>query len=192
LNFFRKLSFNLWYYQDPPWDTGVSPPELLEYIETHPPGKALDLGCGTGTNVITLAQSGWGVTGVDFAHQAIKRAKKKILRAGVKVDLRLDDVTKLIDLTGPYDLILDMGCFQSLSSKKTSTYIRNIARLLDQNGTFIMYGFFKDPPNSGTGLSETHLKALSAHLQLIKRKDGTERGLLPSAWFTYQHKNEGL
>ncbi|HZD55845.1 MAG TPA: class I SAM-dependent methyltransferase, partial [Anaerolineales bacterium] len=67
----RRIFFNLWYYREPPWDTGISPPELLAFIESHPAGQALDLGCGTGTNVITLARNGWQVTGVDFAPRAI-------------------------------------------------------------------------------------------------------------------------
>ncbi len=59
---FRRLAFNFWYFRKPPWDSGISPPELLEFIRTHPAGKAIDLGCGTGTNVITLAKAGWQVT----------------------------------------------------------------------------------------------------------------------------------
>ena len=55
MNFLRRLSFLLWYFRDPPWDTNISPPELLDFINRHPPGRVLDLGCGTGTNVITLA-----------------------------------------------------------------------------------------------------------------------------------------
>jgi len=38
-----------------PWDTGVPPPELVSVVEGNDrlvPGKALDLGCGTGTNSI--------------------------------------------------------------------------------------------------------------------------------------------
>ena len=65
---FRRIYFNLLYlFTRPPWDTGVSPPELYDFIENHEPGRAIDIGCGTGTNVITLAQAGWQVTGVDFA-----------------------------------------------------------------------------------------------------------------------------
>ena len=52
----RRLNFTFWYYFHPPWDSGISPPELLEFIEQHPAGRAIDLGCGTGTNVVTLAQ----------------------------------------------------------------------------------------------------------------------------------------
>ena len=39
----RRLSFNFWYFRKPPWDSGISPPELLEFIQTHPAGKAIDL-----------------------------------------------------------------------------------------------------------------------------------------------------
>ena len=57
-----------------PWDTNITPPEVKEFIAAAPPGKALDLGCGTGTNAITLAQHGWQATGVDFAPKAIRTA----------------------------------------------------------------------------------------------------------------------
>src|SRR5438132_11612963 len=52
-----------------PWDSGVPPPELVEVVEgpqALEPGRALDLGCGTGTNCIYLAEHGWDATGVDF------------------------------------------------------------------------------------------------------------------------------
>jgi len=73
----RKLWFTRAYYKHPVWDTGTSPPELLSFIESHTPGKALDIGCGTGTNAITLAKSGWQVTGVDYVARAIRLAKKR-------------------------------------------------------------------------------------------------------------------
>ena len=87
MNFLRRLFFNIWYYQSgifqtPPWDTGISPPELINYLESHTPGLALDLGCGTGTNVITMAEYGWQVTGVDFVRRAISKARDKAIHAG--------------------------------------------------------------------------------------------------------------
>ena len=97
-----------------PWDTGVSPPELTEFIRSHAPGRALDLGCGTGTNVITLAQHGWWVTGVDFAWRAIRVARRKARRSGVEVELQVADVTRGDAVSGPYDLVLDLGCFHNL------------------------------------------------------------------------------
>src|SRR3990172_1030198 len=122
----RRLFFNLWYNWKPPWDTGISPPELMDFISHHPPGRALDLGCGTGTNVITLAQHGWQATGIDFAQRAIKKAHRKARQAGVNVDLRVADVTRLEELSGLFELILDMGCYHSLPSAGRQAYLSNL------------------------------------------------------------------
>jgi methylase of polypeptide subunit release factors len=60
----------------PRWDTGITPPELIELVESGqvPPGRALDIGCGTGTNAVFLAQRGFEVVGTDVAWLAIRRA----------------------------------------------------------------------------------------------------------------------
>ena len=112
-NLFRRLSFHYWYFRQPPWDTGISPPELLEFINTNRPGRAIDIGCGTGTNVITLAKAGWQVTGVDFAPRAIKLAKQKLKRVGAQAELSVNDATRLRGITGPFELALDLGDHRS-------------------------------------------------------------------------------
>jgi len=185
MNFFKKLFFNFWYLGSPPWDTGVSPPELKHFIEEHPPGKALDLGCGTGTNVITLTKNGWQATGVDFASRAIREARRKAKQAGIEARFLDEDVTHLDDVEGPFDLILDMGCFHNLEGESIRAYCDNLERMLADGGTFLMYGFFRQDADS-TGLTEAHLACLNETLQLAERQDGSERGKRPSAWFTYR------
>ncbi len=186
MKFLRRPFYNFWYFLNPPWDTGTSPPELISFIESHPPGRALDLGCGTGTNVITLAKHGWEVTGVDFAPRAIRIARRKARKAHVNVDLRVEDVTKLETLSGPFDLVLDMGCFHSLSQRGKRDYIINLAQLMTPGGTYLMYGFFKQPEDSGPGLTEADVENIKENLRLTDRQDGTERGVRPSAWFTFR------
>ena len=186
MSLFRRLFFNLWYFRQPPWDTGVSPPELMEFIEAHPPARALDLGCGTGTNAITLSQHGWKTMGIDFAPHAIQIARRKARDLEIKVEFRVENVTTLDTLAGPFDLVLDIGCFHSLSSRDKETYLKELFRLLAPGGTYLMYGFFKPRDGAGPGLIEEDLDLLSTSLSLMRRRNGTERGLHPSAWFDYQ------
>ena len=63
-----------------PWDTGITPPEVVELVDgpsALPPGRALDLGCGTGTNVRYLAVHGWDVVGVEADVRAFDAARER-------------------------------------------------------------------------------------------------------------------
>jgi SAM-dependent methyltransferase len=182
----RRLRFQWKYFWNTPWDTGISPPELMQFIADHPPGRALDLGCGTGTNAITFASHGWQVTGIDFAWRAIKIARRKARQKGVDVDLRVGDILKLDDRSGPFDLVLDIGCYHSLPEPEMETYAENLERLLAPRGKFLMYGFFREPGGTGPGMLETSLSRISARLKLLNRTDGTERGLRSSVWMTFE------
>jgi len=74
----RWIRFNLLYFPCPPWNTGVYPPELNAFLSEKEPGRALDAGCGTGTNLLTMAQNGWEVIGVDIAWLSVLRARREL------------------------------------------------------------------------------------------------------------------
>jgi|SRR5271157_2562129 len=184
MNFLRRTHFNFWYFRRPPWDSGIAPPELLDFISKHPVGRAIDLGCGTGTNVITLVQNRWQVVGVDFAPRAIQIAKRKIKSANIQADLRVGDVTKLNGIDGSFDLALDMGCFHGIEQKLN--YITQLNRVLASNGYWLMYGIFKTP-QLGRGLVASDLELIQAQgFCMLWRKNGTDRRDRPSAWFLFQ------
>jgi ubiquinone/menaquinone biosynthesis C-methylase UbiE len=172
------------YLRRPPWDSGITPPELFQYIQTHPAGRAIDLGCGTGTNVLALAQHGWQVTGVDFVPKAIHSAKNKT--KNVKVDLRVGDVTNLHGIEGPFDLALDIGCFHGIENK--SKYLDELDRLLAPSGHWLLYGFFKPASlQSGPGLDAASVDLIHARgFSLLSRADGFDKKNRPSAWFFFQ------
>jgi len=183
----RRLTFNLWYFRKPPWDTGISPPELIHFIQTHPAGTAIDLGCGTGTNVITLSKAGWQVTGVDFVSRAIRMAKSKLKHENVHADLQIGDVTNLENITGPFNLALDIGCFHSLPQPAKLDYLDQLDRILAPNGFWLMYGFFASSTSqSGPGLAEAEIDLITSHFSLLSRQNGFDRRGRTSAWFLFQ------
>jgi SAM-dependent methyltransferase len=180
----RRLEFELWYLLGrAPWDSGISPPELLAFLQRHPPGRAIDLGCGTGTNAIRMAQHGWRVTGIDASAVAVARARRKAKRAGVELRLRRGDVTRM-DLDGPFDLALDLGCFHALPPSRWPEYVRRLAAALRPGGTLLLYIFL------GDWVPEAELRAmLSPALDPVQVVYGSDvvRGR-PSAWFTLQRR----
>lgn len=186
-NLFRRFSFHYWYFRQPPWDTGISPPELFEFIRNNKPGRAIDMGCGTGTNVITLTKAGWKVIGVDFAPRAINLAKQKIKQADVQAELIVGDVTNLHGITGPFDFALDLGCFHGLSKAEREKYLKQLDRLLASNGFWLLYAFLAPgTPRSGHGLDEAEISLMSSRYNLVSRRDGFDKRERQSAWLLFQ------
>ncbi len=180
----KRLFFFTSYLRKPRWDTGISPPELVEFLNTHPSGRAVDLGCGTGTNVLTMAQHGWEVTGVDFIPAAVKTAREKLKKNRITARIINDNVTCMDNLTGTYNLALDIGCYHSLNNQGKRDYETNLVRRLAPGGTFLLYGFLSAPGNEA-GISDADLNRLGASLFLQRRQDGQHRER-PSAWFEFQ------
>jgi ubiquinone/menaquinone biosynthesis C-methylase UbiE len=185
MSFLRRLTFNLWYLSTPPWETGISPPELLQYIHEHPPGSAIDLGCGTGTNVITLAQAGWQATGVDFADLAILMARRKARAARVRAQFRVRDVTRLRGIRGPFGLALDTGCFHAVQHR--DRYLAELTRILAPGASWLLYAFFRpDPDEEGPGLTPGDLELAQQHLDLRWRQDSHDSRGRSSAWMLFK------
>jgi len=175
------------YLGQPPWDTGVSPPELFEFIKNNKPGRAIDIGCGTGTNVIALAQAGWKVTGIDFAPRAIKLARQKLKRSGLQANVLVGDATRLRGIAGPFDCALDLGCFHGISKEGRKKYLEQLSRILAPNGFWLLYAFLSPgTPRSRHGLDEADIHLISSQLTLVSRRDGFDKRERQSAWFLFQ------
>lgn len=172
-----------------PWDTGITPPELYAFLDANPPGRALDLGCGTGTNAITMSQYGWQAVGVDISKLAIHRAHKKARKSGFTIDFFQEDVTTFRSPEEPFDLVLDIGCFHSLPSEARACYAANLKHLVRPASTYLLYAWLQDanttndiPPN------EAEIRdLLSTDFECRNVAHGTERQRA-SAWFTFQRK----
>jgi SAM-dependent methyltransferase len=186
----RRLVYRLWYYFHPPWDTGITPPEVVEAIEGPnglSPGRALDLGCGTGTNSLYLARHGWQVVGVDFAARAIRIARRKARQAGVTADFYVADVTRLDFLQPPFDLALDIGCFHSLTADARGRYLDGLRRLLRPGARWMLYAFGPRQRRGGggtVGIASAEVQSLlQPDFRLQRMEGGSDPNGPAAAWY---------
>ena len=132
------------------WRRATPPAELVALIEgptALPVGRALDLGCGTGTDTIYLAAHGWDVTGVDMVPKALAIAGRSATAAGVAPRFLRGDVTRLdeLDVGDGYTLLLDFGCFHTLPEDRRPDYVTSLSHAAAPDATLLMYGFRRPP-----------------------------------------------
>jgi SAM-dependent methyltransferase len=185
---FSNWAFDLQYILgQTPWDTQVTPPEVVALVEggSIPPGRALDLGCGTGTNCIYLARHGWQVVGVDFSVVAIWRARCKAWRAGVDAAFHRTDVTDLSFLQEAFGFVLDIGCLHSIPMEKWPSYAAEVIRLTRPGGRYMLYAFVPHPDRpEPRGVSPEEVRDLFEPAFIVERQEGGDDPTGPSsAWY---------
>jgi SAM-dependent methyltransferase len=135
-----------------PWDTGQPSSELQHVLSQHaiPPCRTFDIGCGTGTNSVWLAQQGFDVTGVDLAPLAVERAEQRAHDAGVKAQFVVADVLQLPDLGEPFGFFFDRGCYHAVRRNTSNQYAPAVSRLLTSGGRgLILAGNAREPHDPG-------------------------------------------
>jgi len=138
-------------------------------------GKALDIGCGTGTNVLYLAQRGFQAFGVDASKVAIKKAVAKAERQSVKCSfyvLDFTDTEALSKALPAFDILLDVGCFHSLSTEDRQRYVDSLIAASRPKSVYLLWFFI---PSSGwsygpPGVSEEEVEeAFSKQFSVIEK-----------------------
>jgi cyclopropane fatty-acyl-phospholipid synthase-like methyltransferase len=190
----RWMRFNLLYLGRPPWDTGMSPPELKTFLSSGDPGRALDVGCGTGTNLLTMAKAGWEVVGVDIAWLSVLRARAKLRKSGFQGRVIYGDITGDLDFQKPFNFVLDIGCYHSLSARARQDYHKNLQGWLSPKGVFMIYAHLRMSTNYSHGISSGDLEEFQKYLNLQWREDSKENrpdggGGRPSTWARFEKKD---
>lgn len=152
-----SLAYRLMYaLHFAPWDRDAEPGPLRELLATLPPGRALDLGAGLGGKALYMARQGWRVTGVEAVPRAVRRARERAARAGVEVDFREGDVTRLEELglgASAFDLVFDFGCFHGLNDRQRDAYARGVDAAAAPGARLLMMGFTRALPPVPSGVS---------------------------------------
>jgi SAM-dependent methyltransferase len=123
-----------------PWDSGTPDAYLVELVEQGviAPGRALEVGCGTGTNAIWLASRGFEVHAIDVAPLAIERAEAKRRAAGVDVRLGVLDFLHAAPPGGPFDFVFDRGVFHVFdAADERKRFAERVAQVLAARGQWL-------------------------------------------------------
>lgn len=137
-----------------PWDTGEPPSELKELVASASlrPGRVLDIGCGTGTNVVYLASKGFEAFGLDISNLAVWKAKRKASKHGVKCQihrLNFTDSKAVMSAKLPsFDILVDVGCYHSLSTESRERYQRSLLPVSRVGTKYLLWCFLKSAKQS--------------------------------------------
>jgi serine/threonine protein kinase/SAM-dependent methyltransferase len=150
----------------PPWDTDGRPCfALRELVESLPSFKktyprAIDIGCGTGSNAIWLAnQCGFrDVVGIDISPKAIVRAQARARDARAEVELQCVDIFDLpVSLAGAFDFLVDVQTFHAIYHLDAARLVRSMASLLRNRGLALVVTGNSGEAEKGNGMGPSTL-----------------------------------
>jgi ubiquinone/menaquinone biosynthesis C-methylase UbiE len=102
----------------------------------NPPGDVLDLGCGTGSLTLLLAEHGHRVVGVDLSPNMVERARRKIAAAGLDARVMVGDATAPPPLDHSFDTVLSRHLVWTLPDPTAA--LRRWAALPRKGGRLVL------------------------------------------------------
>jgi methyl halide transferase len=175
-----------------PWDTGEPDEHLVEFLRSNPVkgGRALDVGCGTGTNALWLAEQGFTVLGVDISSAAIERALAKAAKRVLDCHFATADFLSEAISDGPFDLVFDRGCLHVFDkAEDRARFAQRVASLLKPEGRWLSLIGSTEGPERDIGPPRRSARevigALEPELEIIELRSIQFRANLPApaaAW----------
>lgn len=145
------------------WDAPRPPRELVQRIdEGLIAGRVLDVGCGTGSELLHLAGrkaaphfAGEGPDGadefwgVDRSLPGLVRAARRSQASQGSIRWSAADVTLLPFRDAVIDVVLDRGCLHVLHRRLRAAYAREMARVVVSGGWLLLRGARRSDPDAG-------------------------------------------
>ena len=137
-----------WHYREPPQ-------EIVALVASGAvrPCPSLDIGCGAGVEAVWLARRGFASHGVDLSRTAVRLAKARAKRAGVRADFRVADACALPFRAKSFGLVTDRSCLHTLYRWDWPAYAREVARVTRTGGLLVLRS-----ARSTAGAGFTHLR----------------------------------
>ncbi len=133
----ERLDQSFWEetYLNDPSEAMITDRLLAIEVDGWPIGSALDLGCGSGANALTLAERGWSVLGVDWSPSAIRYARESARTNGVPARFEIADFT-IWEPTEEFELVY--STYSLPGGDATTRVLRTASRALAPDGTLLI------------------------------------------------------
>jgi len=125
--------------------------ELISQANIERAHSVLDVGCGTGTLIVMLKRQYLAVqvVGLDPDSKALQRARKKVGRAGVSVQLDQGFADELPYGEQSFDRVFSSFMFHHLDEEERERTSREVLRVLKPGGSFHLLDFVSNETSHG-------------------------------------------
>ena len=178
-----------------PWDTGEPEPLLVEFVTSGrvQPTRALEIGAGTGTNAIWLAERGFDVLGVDVAPLAAERATAKLDGRDLHCRFAALDFLASDLPEGPFQFVFDRGCFHVFDeAEERARFAARVASVLLPGGLWLSLIGSTDGPLRDVGPPRRSARevalAIEPALEIVELRAAEFRGHGAKAWFVLSRR----
>jgi len=132
------------------WDRGETHPALLAWQANGQiePCRIVVPGCGNGYEVISLIESGFDVTAIDFAQAPLEALKPKLAKKNLKCELLHADVFSYHPSV-KFEAVYEQTCLCAIDPTKRETYEKQIFSWLNPGGK--LFALFMQAPEIETG-----------------------------------------
>ncbi len=175
---------------NPPWDTGKPEALLVEFVTSRgiAPARTLEIGAGTGTNAIWLAERGFDVLGVDVSSLAVEIARAKIKKHNLRCRFETLDFLGVSVPDGSFQFVFDRGCFHVFDEPaERECFAAGVAAVLEPGGLWLSLigsteGTARDVGPPRRSAREVAL-AIEPALEIVELRSAEFRGNDAKAWF---------
>lgn len=149
-------------------------------LEERKNKKVLELGCGSGSNLIFCAKEGMDSYGIDASSTIISYANWLSQNEGVDCDYLVGDFTNLPYENSKFDVVIDRGALCVCNIEGFKSAIREAERVLKPGGLFFLspFGdqdssFHKIPNKDGVieDISDGHITGLGGQVLFLSYRD---------------------
>lgn len=163
---------------------------LVEFVTSGgvASGRTLEVGSGTGTNSIWLAERGFDVLGVDVSPLAVEKARAKIKSFDLPCRFATLDFLVAPPANDRFHFVFDRGCFHVFDeSEERSRFAECVATALEPGGLWLsLMGSTEGPPREvGPPRRSAHeiIVAIEPVLEILELRSAEFRAHDVKAWF---------